>query len=312
MRLDDYDPNIQVEDQRGESFGGLGGGGGGGLLFGLLPLIGSRFGCGGIVVVLLLFAVFGGLGNLGGMLGGGNQTGGPAQVGSRQGGSPDNAASACAVDAQSKAACNAFSSADKTWEALFARSGQRFDAPKLVFYGGTGQSGCGAAQSAMGPFYCPTDEGIYLDTSFFNELAGRFGAQGDFAQDYVIAHEFGHHIQNLLGTSEQVQRVQRSSGEREGNAASVRLELQADCYAGVWAAVNRSRMDPGDLEEGLTAARAIGDDTLQKEAQGRVVPDSFTHGTSAQRMYWLQRGYQTGDPARCDTFSGPIDPPAGT
>lgn len=308
MRLDDYDPNIQVEDQRGESFGG----GGGGLLFGLLPLIGSRFGCGGIVVVLLLFAVFGGLGNLGGMLGGGGgQVGTPSQVGSREGGAPDNARSACAVDAQSKAACNAFSSADKTWEALFARSGQRFDAPKLVFYGGTGRSGCGAAQSAMGPFYCPTDQGIYLDTSFFDELASRFGAQGDFAQDYVIAHEFGHHIQNLLGTSEQVQRVQRSSNERDGNAASVRLELQADCYAGVWAAQNRTRMDPGDLEEGLTAARAIGDDTLQREAQGRVVPDSFTHGTSAQRMYWLRRGYQSGDPAQCDTFTGSIDPPAG-
>jgi predicted metalloprotease len=158
----------------------------------------------------------------------------------------------------------------------------------------------------MGPFYCPTDQRIYLDTSFFNELANRFGAKGDFAQDYVIAHEFGHHIQNLLGTSDKVQQIQRSSSEREGNAASVRLELQADCYAGVWAAQNRSRMEPGDLEEGLTAAGAIGDDTLQKESQGRVVPDSFTHGTSAQRQTWLRRGIETGDPAACDTFSGAI------
>ena len=144
----------------------------------------------------------------------------------------------------------------------------------------------------MGPFYCPTDQGIYLDTSFFDELANRFGATGDFAQDYVIAHEFGHHIQNLLGTSDQVRAAAARPSEAEGNAMSVKLELQADCYAGVWAAQNRDRMDPGDLEEGMTAAQAIGDDTLQKETQGRVVPDSFTHGTSAQRMAWLKRGHR--------------------
>ena len=302
MRLDDFDPNINVEDQRGRGgfgFGG-GGGGGGGLLFGLLPLIGSRFGCGGIVVVLLLMAVFGGLGNLGSLVGGGSS---PAPS-TRQAGT--SVQSSCTLDAESRAACNAFSSADHTWQAIFQQSGQRFEAPKLVFYGRQGQSGCGAAQSAMGPFYCPTDQGIYLDTSFFGELSNRFGAKGDFAQDYVIAHEFGHHIQNLLGTSDKVQQIQRSSGETAGNAASVRLELQADCYAGVWAAANRDRMDPGDLEEGLTAAHAIGDDTLQQESQGRVVPDSFTHGTSAQRMAWLRRGLQAGDLNQCDTFSGAI------
>ncbi len=304
MRLDDFDPNdINVEDQRGQSFGG-GGGGGGGLLFGLLPLIGSRFGCGGIVVVLLLFAVFGGLGNLGGMLGGGGGGGQVSAPVSQRAGT--NAATSCNLTPESKAACNAFQSAENTWTALFEKAGQRFQEPKLVFYGGSGRSGCGAAQSAMGPFYCPTDQGIYLDTSFFGELANRFGAKGDFAQDYVIAHEFGHHIQNLLGTSDQVQQIQRRGSETEGNAASVRLELQADCYAGVWAAQNRSRMEPGDLEEGLTAAQAIGDDTLQKQSQGRVVPDSFTHGTSAQRQSWLQRGLRTGDPAQCDTFSGAI------
>ena len=300
MRLDDFDPNINVEDQRGQSFGS--GGGGGGLLFGLLPLIGSRFGCGGIVVVLLLMAVFGGLGNLGGMLGGGTQVSAPAAR--QQGG--NSVQSSCTLNADSRAACNAFSSAENTWEALFAKSGGRFQAPKLVFYGGEGRSGCGAAQSAMGPFYCPTDQGVYLDTSFFNELATRFGAQGDFAQYYVIAHEFGHHIQHLLGTSEQVQRIQQSSSRTEGNAASVRLELQADCYAGVWAAQNRNRLDPGDIEEGMRAAQAIGDDTLQREAGGRVAPDSFTHGTSEQRMRWLRRGLETGDPAQCDSFSGAI------
>ncbi len=303
MRLDDFDPNINVEDQRGQGGGG-GFGGGGGLLFGLLPMIGSRFGCGGIVVVLILMAVFGGLGNLGGMLGGGgSQVSAPSSSG-RQAGT--NATTSCTLTPESKAACNAFSSADNTWEAIFAKSGQQFQAPKLVFFGGNGRSGCGAAQAAMGPFYCPTDQGIYLDTSFFSELANRFGAKGDFAQDYVIAHEFGHHIQNLLGTNEQVQRAQRSGSEAEGNAMSVRLELQADCYAGVWANANKTRLDPGDIGEGMTAAQAIGDDTLQKQSQGRVVPDSFTHGTSAQRQAWLKRGLDSGDPAQCDTFSGAI------
>ena len=297
MRLDDFDPNINVEDQRGRGFGG---GGGGGMLLGLLPMIGSRFGCGGIVVVLILFAVFGGLGNLGGLLGGGGSAP-TTQVGQRSGGGT-GASAACAVDASSKAACNVFSSADQTWAALFQRQGRRFEQPKLVFYSGNGQSGCGAAQSAMGPFYCPTDQGIYLDTGFFDELQNRFHASGDFAQDYVVAHEFGHHIQTLLGTSDDVRRQQAQGSETQGNALSVRLELQADCYAGVWAAQNRDRMEPGDIQEGMTAAQAIGDDTLQKEADGRVMPDSFTHGTSAQRQEWLNRGLTTGDPAQCDTF----------
>ncbi|VVT19189.1 conserved hypothetical protein [Sphingomonas sp. EC-HK361] len=304
MRLDDFDPNINVGDQRGQG-GGFGGGGGGGMLLGLLPLIGSRFGCGGIVVALILLAVFGGLGNLGSMIGmGGGGSSAPTTRSAPAG--TTEATKACTVDAESRAACNAYSSADKTWEAIFAKSGQQFRQPSLQFYSGNGRSGCGAAQSAMGPFYCPTDQGIYLDTSFFNELANRFGAKGDFAQDYVIAHEFGHHIQNLLGTSDQVQRAQARASEAEGNAISVRLELQADCYAGVWAAQNRDRLEPGDIQEGMTAAQAIGDDTLQKESQGRVMPDSFTHGTSAQRMAWLKRGLDSGDPAQCDTFSGAI------
>lgn len=299
MRLDDFDPDINVEDQRGQSFGG---GGGGGLLLGLLPLIGSRFGCGGIVVVLLLLAVFGGLGNIGGMLGGGSAP--SVQTGPRSG--EGGAAAACSTDAVTRASCNAFSSAENTWEQLFAQSGQRFQAPKLVFFGGQGQSGCGAAMSAMGPFYCPSDQGIYLDTSFFRELETRFRAAGDFAQYYVVAHEFGHHIQTLTGASEQVRRAQARASEAEGNALSVRLELQADCYAGVWAAQNRGRLEPGDIEEGMRAAEAIGDDTLQREAQGRVSPESFTHGTSAQRQAWLRRGLESGDPAACDTFSGAI------
>lgn len=301
MRLDDFDPNINVGDQ-GNRGGGFGGGGGG-LILGLLPLIGSRFGCGGIVVVLLLLAVFGGgLGGIGGLFTGG-QVGAPTQ---RTAPAGSNAAQICTSDPAKRAACNAFSNAENTWEAIFARSGQPFQAPSLQFFSRNGQSGCGAAQAAMGPFYCPTDQGIYLDVTFFDELASRFGAQGDFAQYYVIAHEFGHHIQHLTGATDQVQRIQRQGSVQEGNAASVRLELQADCYAGVWAAANRDRLEAGDIEEGLTAASAIGDDTLQREAQGRVSPESFTHGTSEQRMRWLRVGLETGDPGRCDTFSGAI------
>ena len=304
VRLDDFDPNINVEDQRGASGGGGGfGGGGGGMLLGLLPMVFSRFGCGGVAVLLIGLAVFGGLGSL---TGGGSQVQAPSaqvgQAGDRQAGT--DTASSCNLNAESKSACNAFSSADATWKTML---GSQFKAPKLVFYGDQGgQSGCGAAQSAMGPFYCPSDQGIYLDTNFFAELANKFGAKGDFAQDYVIAHEFGHHIQNLMGKSSQVSQQQAQSSRTEGNALSVRLELQADCYAGVWAAQNRDRLDPGDIEEGMTAAHAIGDDTLQQESQGRVVPDSFTHGTSAERMAWLKRGMDSGDPRQCDTFSGAI------
>jgi len=306
MRLDDFDPNINVEDQRGSGggsgFGGFGGGGGaGGLLVAFLPMIFSRFGCFGVAIVLGLFVVFGGGLQ---MLGGGGQMGSSAPTETRRAGS--DAASSCTLDAGSKVACNAFSSADKTWAAIFAKTGKQFDQPKLVFYDGQGQSGCGAAQSAMGPFYCPQDQGVYLDTSFFQELAQKFGAKGDFAQDYVIAHEFGHHIQNLLGTSDRVSSLQRRASEADGNRLSVMLELQADCFAGVWAAQNRARMDPDDLGEGMTAAKAIGDDTLQRETQGRVVPDSFTHGTSEQRMTWLKKGIDSGDLAQCDTFAGAL------
>lgn len=305
MRLDDFDPNINVGDQRGQSRGGFGGfgggGGGGGLLLGLLPLVFSRFGCGGVAILLLVMVFFGG--GLP-MLSPSTSVQAPIGQSAPQGGS--DAATSCRIDASSKAACDAFSSANKTWAALFQQAGQRYQAPSLQFFGGEGQSACGAAQSAMGPFYCPSDSGIYLDTSFFQELAQRFGARGDFAQDYVIAHEFGHHIQNLLGTSDRVQQQMARAGRAQGNALSVRLELQADCYAGVWAAQNRTRLEAGDIEEGMTAAQAIGDDTLQRQTQGRVVPDSFTHGTSAQRMAWLKRGLDSGDPGQCDTFSGAI------
>ncbi|MEO7240989.1 MAG: neutral zinc metallopeptidase, partial [Sphingomicrobium sp.] len=170
-------------------------------------------------------------------------------------------------------------------------------------YSNSGQSGCGAAQSAMGPFYCPTDKRIYIDPAFFNELSQRFGAPGDFAMAYVIAHEVGHHIQDLEGTLDEAHNAQASLGQAQGNAVQVQVELQADCYAGVWAAnakdAKGSILEPGDVEEGMRAAEAIGDDTLQKQMQGRVVPESFTHGSSAQRVAALRKGMQTGDPAQC-------------
>jgi len=305
MRLDDYDNDIDVGEAQSGGGGGFGGGGGG-LLFGLLPLIGSRFGCGGIVVVLIILAVVG-MNPLSLLTGGGS---GNAPVTQSAGSSgSEGARQTCEASPERREACQAFSNAENTWEKIFADNGQRFSAPGLRFFrpgANSVTSGCGTAPSAAGPFYCPSDRRIYLDTRFFDELANKFGAKGDFARNYVIAHEFGHHIQTLLGTSDQVRRAQQAAGEAQGNALSVRLELQADCYAGVWAAKNRDRLEPGDVEEGMTAARAIGDDTLQRESTGRVVPDSFTHGSSEQRMRWLRRGMETGDPAQCDTFSGAI------
>ena len=192
-------------------------------------------------------------------------------------------------------------STEDTWSKLL---GGKYQPTTLVAYSSAYQSGCGAAQSAMGPFYCPTDKKIYLDTDFFNELSQRFQAPGDFAQAYVIAHEVGHHVQDLEGTLDQAHNAQARASETQGNAIQVKVELQADCYAGVWAAnakdsQGRSVMEPGDFEEGMRAAEAIGDDTLQKQAQGTVVPDSFTHGTSAQRMEALQRGFKSGNMDAC-------------
>jgi uncharacterized protein len=296
MRLDDYRTSGNVGDQRGQNFGGIGGGLGGGLGL-VLSLVGSRFGIVGVLVVLA-GAWF--LGLLGG--GGGQQALAPGQ----QQSAAKNAAEICSVDAASRFSCQVLASTEDTWARLYQQAGAQYQPTRLVFYSGRGQSGCGAAQSAMGPFYCPTDQSVYLDTDFYRELSQKFGAAGDFAQAYVIAHEVGHHVQNLQGTLQKSHDFQRRASQTEGNAMQVRVELQADCYAGVWAAQNRDRLEPGDTEEGLRAAQAIGDDTLQRASQGRVVPESFTHGTAEQRTAWLRRGLETGNPAACDTFSGPI------
>jgi predicted metalloprotease len=195
---------------------------------------------------------------------------------------------------------------EDTWRSLFSQMGREYREPALVLFSGAVDSACGFAQAAMGPFYCPGDRKVYLDLSFFDDLHDRFGAPGDFAQAYVIAHEVGHHVQNLLGIADQVQEVRRQSDERDSNALSVLMELQADCFAGVWAFhADRARnlLEQGDVEEGLNAASAIGDDRLQREATGHVVPDAFTHGSSAQRVQWFREGLKSGDPDACDTFS---------
>src|SRR5690348_12721176 len=292
MRLGDERESSNYVDDTGR--GGLGFGGGGGNMLGcLVPLIASRFGIGGVIVLVIGYFLLSSLGGLGGSGGGGGQM--PA--------TQQNApAGQSTLDPTTKHfMLQVLASTEDVWTKLL---GGQYPPTRLVAYSESYQSGCGAAQSAMGPFYCPTDKKIYLDTEFFDELSRRFQAPGDFAQAYVIAHEVGHHVQDVTGTLGKAEQLQARASETEGNAIQVRIELQADCYAGVWAANAKTPegqpvMEPGDFEEGMRAAEAIGDDTLQRETQGRVVPDSFTHGTSAQRMEALQRGYKSGDPNVC-------------
>ena len=268
------------------------GGGGGNMLGCLLPLIASRFGIGGIVVLLIGYFILTSIGG-GGILPSGY---GPSQQ------APSGQSRLTAEDR--RILSGVLLSTEQVWSELFRRAGKTYRPAEMVAYSNVGQSGCGVAQAAMGPFYCPTDHRIYIDPAFFNELDRRFGAPGDFAQAYVIAHEVGHHIQNLEGTLDRASAAQARASRAEGNQIQVGIELQADCYAGVWAANARdaqgSILEPGDLEEGMRAAEAIGDDTLQRQSQGRVVPESFTHGTAEQRMAALRRGLESGDPAACN------------
>lgn len=285
-----------VEDQTG-SGGGMGFPMGGGRL----PIGGKGgMGCGGLVIVIVLALVFGvdPMQLLGGL--------------SQQGGVPTQQQTPSAIPGEGQGcersdlhrfSCTVLADTEDTWNKIFKQSGQDYPEPTLVFYAGQGQSGCGTAQSATGPFYCPADQKIYIDTSFFDQLEKQLGAGGDFAQAYVIAHEVGHHVQTITGLSNELRQQQARVSKAEGNALQVKMELQADCYAGLWARTVQQQLEPGDVEEALTAANAIGDDRLQRQSQGYVVPDSFTHGTSAQRMAWFKRGYETGDPNRCDTFS---------
>ena len=292
VRLGGGGPDPNFEDRTGGGGLGFGGGGMGGNALGcLLPMVMSRFGILGVVILLLGYCALTQLGGGGGgLIPGGSTTSAPSGK------------STLTADDR-RVLEGALTSTDGVWTQLFSASGSKYVEPRLVAYSGGEQTACGLGQAAMGPFYCPNDSTIYIDPTFFGELSRRFQAPGDFAQAYVIAHEVGHHVQNLTGALDQAQRAQQSLGRTEGNQVQVGIELQADCYAGVWAAKARdaqgSILEPGDIEEGMRAAEAIGDDMLQRQSQGVVVPESFTHGSSAQRMNALQTGLKTGDPNAC-------------
>lgn len=285
MRLDDSRESDNVEDRRGDgpSFGGGLGGRGIGI---------------GTLVVALVASYFLGIDprvvlNLAGGGGGAPVVSAPAHR------PPAN-------DAAARFVSRVLAETENTWRRIFSESGRQYIDPHLVLFNGATPTACGTGRTAMGPFYCPLDQRVYIDLAFYRDLRERFHAPGEFAQAYVIAHEVGHHVQNLLGTAQRVHEARRRAGsEAQANALSVRMELQADCYAGVWASrtdAARGILEPGELEQALVAAAAIGDDRLQRQSQGTVVPESFTHGSSAQRVRWFRRGFDGADPRQCDTF----------
>jgi predicted metalloprotease len=285
MRWDDFRTSSNVEDRRGMGMPGGAGGLGIGTIV-VLGLIGWAF---GIDPRLLISGAE--------MMNGGGGSGYEQQQQGRQG-APD--------DKAGRFASAILGNTEDVWKAVFPQQiGKPYQAPKMVLFSGATRSGCGNAQSAMGPFYCPNDQTVYLDLSFFQEMQTKFRAGGDFANAYVIAHEVGHHVENQLGILERAQQRQREVGGSEANQLSVRIELMADCLAGVWANKSNERyqsLEQGDIEKAIAAAQAIGDDRLQQQTQGRVVPDSFTHGSSAQRVRWLTTGLKSGDIKACDTF----------
>jgi predicted metalloprotease len=276
--------------------------GGGGMLGGRGVRVGG-FGIGGTLIILLLGLVFGFDPSI--LLNGGYVDEGPAPRSSTVNpGSMPSAQSGAEGDLANFVSV-VLAETEDVWGNIFSQSGRTYEEPILVLFSDAVQSGCGSARSTMGPFYCPADRKLYIDLSFYRDLRSRMGAPGDFAQAYVIAHEVGHHVQNLLGVSRDVQAAQRQVSQNEANALSVRVELQADCFAGIWAhsmAQKQGVLEDGDIEEALNAASAVGDDRLQKQATGRVTPDSFTHGSSAQRVQWFRRGLDSGSPNSCDTF----------
>jgi predicted metalloprotease len=281
MRWKDMRRSQNVEDRRGLPMGGAGLKlGGGGLL---------------LIVVLSLLTGTNSLDILGGLV----EQEAPSTIDSGPQRKPPE------DDPQADFIRAVLGDTEDTWSRIFEQGGGTYEAPRLVLFSGAVQSACGQASAAVGPFYCPPDRRVYLDLQFFRELSERFGAPGDFARAYVVAHEIGHHVQNLLGISDRVQRQRARLDQTGGNALSVRLELQADCYAGVWgnAAARRNILESGDVEAALAAATAIGDDRLQKQSRGYVVPESFTHGSSAQRVRWFKTGLEGGDVRRCDTFT---------
>lgn len=290
MRWQGRRESDNVEDRRGQSSGsGQGGLGGGGMR---LPIRGKS---GIVIIIVVLVAGYYGV-DLTPLIDGG-QSGGTQQT-RAQSISPKD-------DEQAKFTSVILASTEDTWAEIFRRQGQTYVDPKLVMYRGSTRTGCGTGQSIMGPFYCPADSTVYIDLSFYQELKDKLGAGGDFAQGYVVAHEVGHHVQHLMGIDSKVRQMQQGASQTTVNQLSVKMELQADCFAGVWghSMQQQNVLEEGDLKEALDAAQAIGDDRLQQQGQGRVVPDSFTHGTSQQRYTWFKRGFDSGDPNQCNTFA---------
>lgn len=281
MRLDDQEESSNIEDRRGENGFGVGRGSIGIGTLAVALAAGYFFGIDPTVILGLAS-------NL--------ENAPPPRVAAHKPPPGDEAA---------RFVSKILASTERTWSGIFQEHNARYRAPVLVLFSGATPTACGTGQTAMGPFYCPPDERVYIDLSFYRDLKTRFHAPGEFAQAYVIAHEVGHHVQNLMGISEKVRRAQQNADRTKANALSVRLELQADCLAGVWgnrADAARHIIEPGEIEQALAAASAIGDDRLQQQAQGRVVPESFTHGSSAQRVRWFKRGMDSGDIRQCDTF----------
>jgi hypothetical protein len=320
VRLDQENPSDRVEDQRGRGFGRGGFGFPGGRRI-VVPM-GGRGGF-GISTILLLGLIYfaakllfgidlADIFTRGGVQIPGDQTGteynlprgdtdvtNPGDTGGGVGSREVN------TDAGKDFVARVLGSTERVWDEIFRKMGRQYQKPNLVLFSGYVQSACGMAQSAMGPFYCPLDQKVYIDLSFYQDMKSRLGAPGDFAQAYVIAHEIGHHVQNLFGIAEKVTQARMRSSEAVANSLSVRMELQADCFAGIWAKeadATRKILEDGDIEEGLNAAAAIGDDRLQKRSTGYVVPDAFTHGSSAQRVRWFKQGLQASDLRDCDTF----------
>ena len=299
MRWEGNEQSDNVEDRRGEGGGGFGGGGGGG--FGGLPIGGRSIGIGTVAVALIAGWIFGinPLTMLG-MLSGGS----PAPQVQQQQQAPAHAPPA--DDRQAAFVSTILRNTEVVWGDIFRQGGATYQPPKLVLFRGATPTACGTGQTAMGPFYCPGDQKVYIDLAFFDTLKNKLGAPGEFAQAYVIAHEVGHHVQDELGITAKVEALRRRQSPAEANATSVRVELQADCFAGVWAQhsdQSKHWLEAGDIASALHAAEQIGDDTLQRSAGRAVVPDSFTHGTSAERQRWFDNGYRQGTVKSCDTFS---------
>jgi len=301
MRWGDFRQSDNVEDRRGDGGGGFGGGGG------RIPGGRGGLGIGGLIIVGIIAWATGI--NPAVLIGGAEILLGDGSSPSQQQQSSPQTKRAAPDDQLGKFAATVLAQTEDVWTPIFKAQGQTYQEPGMVLFSGATRSACGAAQSAMGPFYCPNDEKVYLDLSFFQEMKTRFRAPGDFAAAYVIAHEVGHHVENQMGILGKVQAAQRQASKSEANALSVRVELMADCLAGVWAYHANEQwriLEEGDVEEALNAASAIGDDRLQKQSQGYVVPDSFTHGTSAQRSKWFRTGLTSGNMKQCNTFQGNI------